>query len=59
MNENIKINIDNEVLSAQCPKCGTKYDIGINKGLPMEKGRSPLIPYKTVLSNSRVIVSNW
>ena len=59
MDKNIKVSVNDEILYATCPKCGTKYDIGFNKGIPETKEKSPLIPYKIGPSGNALTVSNW
>lgn len=61
-NANVTVQVDEELLYAVCPKCGTKYEIGLigfGDGRPDGVGRYGLRPYNTNRSNNNtLIVSN-
>jgi nitrite reductase/ring-hydroxylating ferredoxin subunit len=56
--QNVLIEVDNEVLYAVCPVCGTKYDVGTGNGAPSGPGRHYLRIYNVVRNGSKLIVTN-
>jgi nitrite reductase/ring-hydroxylating ferredoxin subunit len=55
----ITVEVDEEVLYAICPKCGSKYDIGFGTGaLVQGVSKYGLRPYNTTPSGARLIVKN-
>jgi hypothetical protein len=58
VNSNTTVVVDEEVLYAECPVCGTKYEIGIGNGAPNGKSRYNLKQYNTTLNGSTLIVHN-
>jgi nitrite reductase/ring-hydroxylating ferredoxin subunit len=53
---NVTVQVDEEILYAVCPKCGTKYEVGLGSGAPDGVGRHGLRPYNTMLNGSKLIV---
>lgn len=45
----VLVEVDNEVLYAVCPVCGTKYDIGTGYGAPNGKSRHSLRTYDVIV----------
>ena len=59
INQNITVKVDDEVLYAVCPKCGTKYEIGFGTGAPDGASKHGLLEYhKITLTGSNLRVSN-
>ena len=58
IDRNVTVEVDNEVLYAVCPKCGTKYEIGISSGIPNGKSRHSLRQYNVIISGDKLIVKN-
>jgi nitrite reductase/ring-hydroxylating ferredoxin subunit len=55
----ITVEVDNEILYATCPKCGSKYEIGFGTGAPSDGvSKYGLRPYNTALTGNKLIVSN-
>jgi nitrite reductase/ring-hydroxylating ferredoxin subunit len=58
-NRSTLIEADANTLSAVCPKCGTKYDIGFGgSGAPNGVGKNYLKKYTVIYNYPHVIVSN-
>ena len=53
----ITVEVDNEVLYAVCPKCGTKYDIA-GSGAPNGSSKHYLRQYSVTINGNRLIVRN-
>ena len=58
INAGITVEVDNEVLYAVCPKCGTTYEIGIGAGIPNGQSKHGLRQYNVTLNGNRLIVGN-
>ena len=58
INAGITVEVDNEVLYAVCPKCGTTYEIGIGSGVPNGSSKHHLRQYSVTLNGNKLIVSN-
>ena len=56
-NPSITVEVDNEVLYAVCPKCGTKYDIA-GSGAPNGSSKHYLRQYSVTINGNRLIVRN-
>ena len=57
-NPGVTVEVDNEVLYAVCPKCGTKYEIGIGDGIPNGSSKHSLRQYSVTISGDKLIVRN-
>jgi nitrite reductase/ring-hydroxylating ferredoxin subunit len=56
---NITVEVDNEILYATCPKCGSKYEIGFGTGSRSEGVTTHgLRSYSTTLNGSKLIIKN-
>ena len=55
---NITVVVDDDVLYAVCPKCGTKYDIGLANGMPVGTSKHSLRRYNVILNGNKLIVKN-
>ena len=59
INPGIIVEVDNEILYAICPKCGTKYEIGISSGVPSGgPGKHSLRQYNVIINGNKLIVKN-
>ena len=58
VNPGVTVEVDNEVLYAVCPKCGTKYDIGIGSGSPNGSSKHSLRQYNVLLNGNKLVVKN-
>ena len=56
--QNVTVQVDNEVLYAVCPVCGTQYDIGTGNGAPNGKSRHYLRMYSIRQSGNKLVVTN-
>jgi hypothetical protein len=55
----VTVEVDDAVLYAVCPRCGSKYEIGFGTGSRSEGVTTHgLRPYGTALSGSKLIVKN-
>jgi hypothetical protein len=55
----ITVEVDEALLYAVCPQCGSKYEIGFGTGSLSEgTGRYGLRPYTAILSGSKLIIKN-
>ena len=58
MDGNITVTVNNQTFYAECPKCGTKYNIFTGMGFTDDLNNC-LIPYRVAISNNMIIVSNY
>ena len=58
VSSSVTVEVDDDVLYAVCPKCGTKYEIGIANGVPSGSSRHNLLQYSVILSGNKLIVKN-
>ncbi|MDR2147548.1 MAG: (2Fe-2S)-binding protein [Tannerella sp.] len=56
--QDVTVQVDNEVLYAVCPVCGTQYDVGTGNGAPNGKSRHYLRMYSVRQDANKLIVSN-
>ena len=56
--QSVTVVVDDDVLYAVCPKCGTKYEIGVANGVPNGTSKHNLRQYSVILSGSKLIVKN-
>ena len=54
----VTVVVDDDVLYAVCPKCGTKYEIGIANGVSGGPSKHSLRQYTVILSGDKLIVKN-
>jgi nitrite reductase/ring-hydroxylating ferredoxin subunit len=54
----VLVAVDNEILYAVCPVCGTKYDVGTGNGAPYGKSRHYLRMYNVTQNGNKLIVTN-
>ncbi|MDR3252974.1 MAG: (2Fe-2S)-binding protein [Tannerella sp.] len=57
-NSAISVAVDDVVLYAVCPRCGTKYDIGFGTGAPSGASKHFLKQYNVIYSSNKLKVSN-
>ena len=57
-NSSVTVEVDSEVLYATCPKCGTKYEIGLSPGIPSGSSKHSLRQYNVSLNGNKLIVKN-
>ena len=55
---NVLVEVDNEILYAVCPVCGTKFDIGTGNGSPNGASKFYLLRRNVTQSGTKLIVSN-
>ena len=58
VNPGITVEVDNEVRYAICPKCGTKYEIGMSAGVPDGSSRHGLLQYNVTKNGNTITVRN-
>jgi hypothetical protein len=58
INAGITVEVDNEVLYAVCPKCGTTYEIGISAGVPNGTSKHSLRQYNVIINGNKLVVKN-
>ncbi|MDR1722748.1 MAG: (2Fe-2S)-binding protein [Tannerella sp.] len=58
VNNNITVEVDDAILYATCPKCGTKYDIAFGTGAPNGVSKHYLKTYRVLQSGSKLTVRN-
>ena len=58
INAGVTVEVDNEGLYAVCPKCSTKYEIGIGSGSPNGSSKHSLRQYSVIINGSQLIVKN-
>jgi nitrite reductase/ring-hydroxylating ferredoxin subunit len=56
--QDVLVAVDNEVLYAVCPVCGTKYDIGTSNGAPNGKSKHYLLMYRVMQNGNKLVVTN-
>jgi nitrite reductase/ring-hydroxylating ferredoxin subunit len=56
--QDVLIKVDNEILYAVCPVCGTKYDVGTGYGAPIGMGRHYLRIYTVTQNGNKLLVTN-
>jgi hypothetical protein len=54
----VTVKVDDDILYAVCPKCGTTYEIGLSNGVPSGKSKHGLRQYNVVLNGNKLIVKN-
>jgi nitrite reductase/ring-hydroxylating ferredoxin subunit len=57
-NSTIAVAVDDVVLYAVCPRCGTKYDIGFGTGAPTGSSKHFLKQYNVIHSSNKLKVSH-
>jgi nitrite reductase/ring-hydroxylating ferredoxin subunit len=57
-NSTIAVEVDEDILNAVCPRCGTKYDIATFPGAPNGKSEHYLRQYSITVSGDRLTVRN-
>ena len=57
-NSSVTVEVDNEVLYAVCPKCGSKYEIGTSSGTTSGPSKHGLRQYSVALNGNKLIVRN-
>jgi nitrite reductase/ring-hydroxylating ferredoxin subunit len=57
-NSTVTIQVDEDVLNAICPRCGTVYDIATFPGAPNGKSEHYLRQYSVTENGSRLFVRN-
>ena len=59
INAGVTVEVDNEVLYAVCPKCGTTYEIGIGPGVPNGSSKHGLRQYSVISNgNNKLVIKN-
>ena len=58
VNPGITVEVDSVVRYAVCPKCGTKYEIGMSAGVPDGLSRHGLLEYSVIKNGNTLIVKN-
>ncbi|MDR2384380.1 MAG: (2Fe-2S)-binding protein [Tannerella sp.] len=56
--QDVLVEVDDEVLYAVCPVCGTKYDVGTGNGAPNGKSRHSLRIYNVIQNGNKLVVTN-
>jgi nitrite reductase/ring-hydroxylating ferredoxin subunit len=56
--QDVLVEVDNEILYAVCPVCGTKYDVGTGNGAPNGKGRHYMRTYNVIQNGNKLVVTN-
>ena len=54
----VTVVVDDEILYAVCPKCGTKYEIGVSSATPSGSSKHSLRQYSVILNGNKLIVKN-
>ena len=58
VSQSITVEVDNEVLYAVCPKCGTKYEIGGGTGAPSGLSKHGLRQYSVTANGNKLYIRN-
>ncbi|MDR1813531.1 MAG: (2Fe-2S)-binding protein [Tannerella sp.] len=57
-NSTVTVEVDENVLNAVCPRCGTVYDLSMVPGAPNGKSKYYLKKYTVIQNGNKLIVKN-